>query len=85
MGGFLKQFKLLDMRIHIGNGDDPIEIVVLVDVRVLRKPKVTTPAIEEAAPEEVADRNTIRLFVAKSLVHSIQLRETIRTSFHAMP
>ena len=73
------------MRVHIGDGDDPIEIVVLVDVGVLRKPKVTTPASEEAAPEEIADRNSICLFVAQSLVHSLQLRKTYRTSLHAMP
>ena len=85
VAGFLKHLKLLDMRIHIGNSDNPIKIVVPVDVRLLRKPEVTAPAVEKAPPEEIAHRNAIRFFVAQSLVHPVELRETSRTTFHVMP
>ncbi len=85
VGGFLQHLKLPDMRIHIGNGDDPIEIVIPVDIRLLRKPEITLPPIEKAAPEEIADRNPIRFFVAESPVHPVELRETARITIHVIP
>ena len=81
--GLAQHLERLDVGIHIGNGHRPVEVVMLIDVGVGRQTFFLTPAIQEAPPEEIADRDAIRLFVPERLVHAFQFLETILGSLHS--
>ena len=62
-------------RIHVGHRNDPIQIVVVVRIGVGRQSELPAPALDKAAPEEIADRNAVGLFVAQGLIHAVQLAQ----------
>jgi hypothetical protein len=70
------------MGIHIRHRDNPVEVVVFVDVGAFRKAQFTPPAIDKTAPEEVAYRDAVCLFMTERLVDSFQLGETAGCSVH---
>ena len=63
----------LDVGIHVGHGHHPIQVVVLVDVGIGCQPELGSPALQEAAPEEVAIGHTIAFLMAQRLVEPVQL------------
>ena len=50
---------------------------VVVRIRIFGKLQLPLPALDEAAPEEIADRNAIGLFVTERLVHALELLECV--------
>ncbi len=59
------------MRVHVRDGDDPIKIVMLVDIGVVWQAFLLAPALKEATPEKIADRDAIWLLMAQSFVHTL--------------
>jgi len=72
---FLYDFERLDVRIHVGNGADPVQVVVPVDVGVCWQTEFLLPAGDEGRPEKIAYRNPVGLFMAEGLVHPVQLEQ----------
>ena len=70
----LEDLELLDVGIHIGAGGNPVQVIVSVDVRISRKAELIPPTLDEATPEEVADRHSVGRFVAQGFGHPINLR-----------
>src|ERR1019366_8698887 len=68
----LQNLELFDVRIHVGIELHPVEIVVAIDVRAGREIEFLAPALEEAAPKEVADRHTIGFLMAQRRFHASQ-------------
>jgi len=68
--------------VHVRHRDDPIEVVMVIRTGVGGQAKFFSPALGEAAPEKIADRDPIRLFVAQGLVHAIKLAQGILLAQH---
>ena len=68
--------------IHVGEGDDPVQIVVAVEVGIRRQAELAAPAFHEAAPEEVADGHAIGLLMPKRLVHPIEFGQAVGAALH---
>jgi hypothetical protein len=58
----------LDVGIHVRHGHHPVEVVIVMHVGVGGQSFFCTPAIQEATPEEIADRDAIRLFMPDGLM-----------------
>ena len=54
------------MRVHVGDRDDEVEVVVVVGVCIVGQAQLTAPALAEATPEEVADGHAIGLLDART-------------------
>ena len=80
---FLQDFKGLDVGIMVGIEVHPVEIVILIDVRIRCKSQFITPTLEKAPPEEVADGYAIAFLVAKRLLHAFELGNAVVCAFHA--
>ena len=61
------------MRVHVRDGDDEVEVVVVVGIRVGGEAQLAAPAVAELAPEEVRDRHAVRLLVPEGLADPLEL------------
>ena len=62
----------------LGDGDLPVQVVVLIDVGVSRQAQIFAPALHEAAPEEIADRDLVSFLVTEGFAHPVDFGEGVR-------
>jgi len=81
-GALPEDLEGLDVGVHVGDGDHPVQIVVAVNIGVRGQTELPPPALEEAAPEEVAHRDAVRFAMAQRLVHALELGQAIGAPLH---
>ena len=71
LGRFLERLKRPNPRVHVRDGHDEIQVVVIIRVGVGWQAEFLAPAAREAAPEKVADGHAVRLLVAQGFADPV--------------
>ena len=72
------------MRVQVRDCDDPIQVIIFIDVRAGLQALFAAPAFQEAAPEEIQRSVRDRLPRGASPGHAVELGETVRCTLHAV-
>jgi hypothetical protein len=54
---------------------------MVIGISITGQAHLISPSLDETAPEEIADGNTVRLFMPEGPVHPFQLYQTVLASF----
>jgi hypothetical protein len=63
--------------VHVGDGDDPVEVVVVIGGGVGGEVEFAAPAFGEAAPKEIADGHAVGFGMAEGAVEAVELAQRI--------